>query len=870
MDHSHEPKHNVVEVVLNIQRMTVNGATIQELLDYAKDSLKKITDSEFAYISQTSTKNTLKTLSNPNGTCMKCMSIDDLSWNETTKNMYNERLVKGIELSKEDTLYGVSLTSKKVIISDNVQNDSRRGGVCKLPEGHPPIKTFAAIPLIHTGNLIGQIGLANRKKKYTNELIQSLELLILQITKILFNNKCLLTIEELTKREDLVRAKNMFMANVSHEIRTPLNSIIGMMALLESSPLSDSQKECVNIARQSSYDLLALINDILDITKLEANGMKLNIKSMNIREVIESSIDIISYSAAQKSLPIKIDISNDVPDFVLGDQQRIRQMIVNLLTNAVKFTNKGFVSIKVEIATDNDVMKLDLKPLNFYKSIKQNKANSAPNPNELNPKVPKQSDHVQTRRFSTGCIDENVDTKIGEWIYLKFSVIDTGIGIKETDINKLFRSFVQLDDSSTKLHKGTGLGLSIAHKICELMDGNISLESTFGKGSTFYFILPMQIYHDIPKNIDYSILEGINVLVVDDDPGNLKRAIHILDQYGVNHQTCSFPRMALTSYAFNKRYSFDIGLIDIIMPDMDGNEFAKNVSKAEKPFPLIALSSKDENVHNVDTYFAEHIQKPYTDDQLLRAMIRLLQKRQGSPKPNDSSNEDISDTSAQDIENEINDLKNSGVRQSSSSSDLSNTPREDSPTKNPRKISSDGRMSSPTGIISYGNYRSNIQNKKHGRRPEEFFRTAENFNINILLADDNNNNVITMTKMLKTIGYQNIECVNNGREAVNKIIENKGMPLRSNFKVGEKKNKKSNYHVILMDILMPELDGIQAAREICNLFDDKKHRPRIIAITAANIDEQLEIGIKRYMDDILMKPIVEISHLAKALENVTL
>ena len=267
---------------------------------------------------------------------------------------------------------------------------------------------------------------------------------------ILNNYYCIIRLpySELKIIEKKLINKTRFMINMSHEIRTPLNGIIGMLTLLADTKLSKEQEYYINIIQDSSMTLLTIINDILDISKIDMNNMTINKRSFNIRDCIDSSVKIIKHLAKDKNIKIVIKL-NKLPNVIIGDKERLKQILVNLLQNAIKFTDKGKITLKVK----------------YYKNINK--------------------DDI-----------------------LRFKITDTGIGIKNYDINKIFEPFTKIKDKN-KIYQGTGLGLSISKNLCKLMDGKMWVKSKYGRGSVFYFEVKVEIFNDNDK-------DKYTVLIIDD------------------------------------------------------------------------------------------------------------------------------------------------------------------------------------------------------------------------------------------------------------------------------------------------------------------------------------------------------------------
>lgn len=313
------------------------------------------------------------------------------------------------------------------------------------------------------------------------------------------------------------KTKSEFLANMSHEIRTPMNAIIGMTSLLLDMALPKRQREFVEMIRSASESLLTLINDILDFSKIEAGRMELESVAFDLRECVEEALDLLAPKAVEKGLEVAYKMNGEIPFTIIGDITRLRQILVNLISNAVKFTKKGEVVVIVS--------------------------------GEKNAK--------------------------GDY-YILFEVKDTGIGIPEEKIKTLFKSFSQVDASNTREFGGTGLGLAISRSLTKLMGGQMGVKSELGKGSTFYFSIKTQssdkkpiaeALEDILK--DYQDLRGKRALVVDDH----KLSLDVLDGA---LRDCGLTTFATTSclealdHAKQNPQSFDVAIVDKKMPEMDG------------------------------------------------------------------------------------------------------------------------------------------------------------------------------------------------------------------------------------------------------------------------------------------------------------
>ncbi|WP_206026223.1 response regulator [Roseimicrobium sp. ORNL1] len=374
------------------------------------------------------------------------------------------------------------------------------------------------------------------------------------------------------------RTKAEFLANMSHEIRTPLNAIIGMSELLHDLSMDERQREYVNTIRVSGDALLGIINDILDFSKIEAGQLQMEVIPFDLRECVESSFDLVSGQASRKKLDLLYWIEPTVPAFLLGDPTRLRQILVNFISNAVKFTERGEVFVRICRKSAPDV------------------------PDKLH-----------------------------------LSVRDTGIGISPEHQHRLFQSFSQVDSSTSRKYGGTGLGLAICHRLISMMEGRVWVESEPGKGADFQFEIPLQPTDFAPAQVYQRghdrELQGMRVLVVDDNETNRWILEAQSKAWGMVPRSTAAPAEALSW--IERGDPFDIAILDGHMPGMNGFELAEKIN-AHVPLqqmPVLVLTSLgDSSASDSRPGVSTVISKPLKTQALYESLLRLLGSDKNTPR----------------------------------------------------------------------------------------------------------------------------------------------------------------------------------------------------------------------------------------------
>ncbi|MEM9277804.1 MAG: response regulator [Pseudomonadota bacterium] len=511
--------------------------------------------------------------------------------------------------------------------------------------------------------------------------------------------------EQETRRAELAdRAKSEFLANMSHEIRTPMNGVMGMAELLMRTELNQKQKTFADIIVKSGASLLTIINDILDFSKIDAGQMELDPAPFSLSEAIEDVATLVASKVAEKDLELAVRISPELPERFVGDVGRIRQIVTNLVGNAVKFTEEGHILVDV---------------------------------------------------------DGNVD---GKTATLKIAVNDTGIGIEKEKLGRIFEKFSQVDESATRKHEGTGLGLAITSSLVELMGGQIGIESELGKGSTFWLEITLPIFGNAVKKRSVPMdVSGARILIVDDNAVNRSILVENMVAWKFESAAASSGAEALAAIRamHEQKIEPDCVILDYHMPKMDGGELAREIraDKTISHIPIIMLTSVDqmEDGQNFSSLGIQgHLVKPARSSLLLETIITTLQEARDTgnemltgiamAKQIGSTDKTMDESYEAEVARPANIEPTSNASTPTTVTDIEESHSEHDPKKQSDESFSGIQKSSVISAI-------------------DELRESSKDAIDVLIAEDNEVNQIVFKQIMQGSGYSFL-IASNGKEAI--------------------------------------------------------------------------------------------------------
>ncbi|MHC1711693.1 MAG: chemotaxis protein CheB [Solidesulfovibrio sp.] len=560
----------LTESMTRVRSAYVAGETSEVIFDTALSEILRATGSRYGFIAELRADERGRPY-------QQCLAISNVAWDEDSRHVFEQDGPSGLQFHALDGLNAAAVASGEPVIANDPGRDSRASG--RLPEGHPPLDAFLGVPMLHGRECVGSIGLANREGGYDLELVAFIRPLVdtcAQIIERLRAERRLVDAKQAAEAASL--AKSEFLANMSHEIRTPLNGVLGMLQLMQSTSLDTEQVEYVDNAVKSSKRLTRLLSDILDLSMVESGKLTIRQAPCSPAEIRGSVIDLFALPAREKGLTLSVSLGAAMPERIVADEARLRQILFNLVGNAVKFTDHGMVS-------------LDISPASSRFDAKNR---------------------------------------------ILVTVTDTGIGIPQEQVQAIFEPFGQVEGVYMRRFGGAGLGLSIVRRLVALMGGEIAVDSEEGRGTTMYVSLPIQTAAQTDRNTGgrepkSSSLSGLRLLLAEDDAVSMLSFTRMLQKAGHRVDVAEDGAKALLLLA---KQDYDCILMDVQMPVMDGVAATRAIRGdatlgAKARIPIIAMTAyamTGDRERFLAAGMDDYVGKPVEMDDLEQAIQRVLSR----------------------------------------------------------------------------------------------------------------------------------------------------------------------------------------------------------------------------------------------------